>query len=294
MKLLLVHGEGLGNIIEVLPLIRTLECAGHEVDVALSNTSFGFREDIFVGRKVYQPDEDVPERQYCGKVVTIWGHIHGKDVAPGLNYLNDVGRQQMRLDMSEVSVYLGAAKEFGALHERFDCQDMLGFDEPDEKFDVVLANGYNWKMGDLWTAKAWLHYEALAVRLVKAGLSVCSIGMKREHVPGTTDMTGLSLRETLGLLRRARAVVSNDTGFYHCAAALRTPTVVLFTFTSVKKNYDPRFHETATVVARDDVKCRADCHAKMKWKKCSTGFRCRNAAPEDVFKTVQRVMRKSV
>ncbi len=291
MKLLLVHGEGLGNIVEALPLIRTLECAGHEVDVALAKTSFGFRENVLVGRAVYCPDEDVPERPYDGKIVTIWGQIHGKNVTPGLKVLNNMRSQQMRTDASEVSVYLNAAKDLGVEKEQFDCRDMLGFDEPEEIFDVVLSNGYNWKMGDLWTAKSWLHYEALAARLTGTGLSVCSVGVQREYIPGTVNMTGIGLRATLGLLRRARVVVSNDSGFYHCASAMRTPTVVLFTFTSVKKNYDPRFHKSALAVARDDVRCRADCHAKMRWKKCSTGFRCRNAAPEDVYCAVREMMR---
>ena len=47
--------------------------------------------------------------------------------------------------------------------------------------------------------------------------------------PGVVDLAGgLTLRELAALLRCARALLSNDSGPVHLAAALQTPTVVLF------------------------------------------------------------------
>ena len=290
-KFLLVHGEGLGNIVEALPLVKTIEAAFGPVDVALSKTSFDIPKDLFPGRTVYLPGENVPEGPYEGKIVTIWPGKKGREICSRLRVLNDIRKQGMRLDRSEVDVYLNAARDMGINKAsfQFNCKDMLGFIPTDERFDVVIANGYNWKMGDLWKAKAYRNYEEVVAGLKEKGLSVCSIGVKSEHVPGTEDRTGIGLLESLGLIRNARVVVANDSGFYHCSAILRRPTVVLFTFTSVEKNRDERLHKTANVMGAD-LDCRKDCHAKSRWKKCPYSHKCTDFPAKGIVNNVMEVM----
>jgi ADP-heptose:LPS heptosyltransferase len=53
-----------------------------------------------------------------------------------------------------------------------------------------------------------------------------------EHPDAVIDLTGrTSLDALAGLLRRAKVLVANDTGVSHLAAALRTPSVIVFSAT---------------------------------------------------------------
>lgn len=290
MRLLLVHGEGLGNIIEILPLIKTLKNAGHEVDLAISNASFPVPKELFVGQKVYLPGETVTGDGYDGKIVTIWGKINGANIAPGLRILNHLGRQAMRMDQSEVEVYLNIARELGCFNSDFDCRDMIGYRPTEEKYDVVIANGYNWKNADVWRAKGYNQYPEVARLLLSKGITVCSVGAKQEYIPETVDKTGMELVDTLGLVANAKVVVSNDSGIYHCACGMGKKAVVLFTFTSVVKNRDSNFHRTAMVLGRD-FKCRVDCHERNRWLACPYGHECQNIPVEDVVWAVEESLR---
>jgi hypothetical protein len=276
----------LGNIVQILPLLWALDRAIGPTDLALSKTSFGVKKELFPGRRVYLPGDEIPQAEYRGKVQTVWGNIHG-NIAPDLPVLNDMGQQAMRVDCSEVSVYLKIAKGLGVTGIDYDCSRLIGFSPTDERFDVVISNGYNWKMGDLWTGKAYRCYPEVISELKSMGLSVCSVGAPQEYVTGTVNRTGIGLLKTLGLIKNSSVVLSNDSGFYHCAAALRKPAVVLFTFTNVVKNHDRNFHETATVL-RTDLPCQAGCHAHHKWKECDHQG-CRDVDP---YRVVEEVVSK--
>lgn len=286
MKLLVVHGEGLGNIIEVLPLLDALDRRFGKVDVALARASYSFSPDLFFGRKVYMPDEKVPD-VYDGKVTTVWGDVHGKHILPGTKVLNQVKRQQMRMDQSEVDVYLNAARDLGIPESdfRFDCRQLLGHSSVEEEYDILIADGYSKVLPGVWNAKSYRHYEELARLLSERGLTVGSIGSKKELIPGTHDCTGRELLDTLGLIKNCGVLISNDTGAYHCAAAFRKPAVVLFTFTSVVKNYDSRFHATVVPLYVDNLSCRPDCQRMQRWRKCDH-HSCRDYPVNDVMKTV--------
>ena len=286
-KLLLVHGEGIGNIVQIFPLLRTLE-QEHEVDVYLASASFSVPRTLFTGKTLYLPGDEVP-KDYDGKVMTIWGSIHDNGVTDGIKLLNDVGRQQMRLDQSEVDVYLNIARDLGMSESSFvfDCAGSLNTKEG-PTCDVVLADGYNWKRGDLWKPKSWRYFDRLTEMLKADGVSVGSVGDSREHVPGSEDLTGMDLETTLGVVSRAKVLVSNDTGMYHCGCILGTPTVVMFTFTNVRKNYDRRFHKSAKVV-KTNLACQSDCHAKMKWKGCADN-KCRDLSVDFVLEVARGII----
>jgi len=285
MKILVVHGEGLGNIIQILPLIATLRANGHEADLMLSNSSFDFPDGI-LDMKVYKKGDEV--EGYDGKIETIWGKLGGP-CCTNLKLLNVPEKQQMRLDMSEVQVYLGAAIELGIHPENFvyDCKRLFCV-QPRKAYDVVFSNGYNWKMGDLWVAKSWKGHGELARRLGAKGLRCCSIGTDGEGVLGTDILTGGGLRACLELIRDSRMVVSNDSGFYHCACAMGVATSVIFTFTSVKKNRDCKFHAASRVFGRK-MDCRETCHRDMKWQKCQT-HECRDVSVDEVFEHICHVL----
>ena len=97
---------------------------------------------------------------------------------------------------------------------------------------VALAPGC--KTGEM-AAKRWPHYAELARRLDDVVVVGTSDDLRHfdgrdmlfpAHVRSFVDR--LSLRQTAELLASAGVVVGNDSGLSHVAAAVGTPTVMLF------------------------------------------------------------------
>ena len=98
--------------------------------------------------------------------------------------------------------------------------------------------------GAVGAGKAWPpeHYGELAAGLTRQGISVWVIGGPNETAiarqiedaggPLVRDLTGTDLRDAILALAAADAVVSNDSGLMHVAAAIGTPTVAIFGPTS--------------------------------------------------------------
>jgi ADP-heptose:LPS heptosyltransferase len=100
---------------------------------------------------------------------------------------------------------------------------------PDRSF--LLVNPFT-----RWPSKNWPveRYRELVSRLARerAGPIVVHAGPGEENglgaFGGAAILAGLPLEESLALFRRARLMVTGDTGPMHCAAALGTPVVALF------------------------------------------------------------------
>ena len=98
--------------------------------------------------------------------------------------------------------------------------------------------------GAIGPGKAWPvgHYAELARALVAEGADVWIVGGPREKAPAAEivrtalgrarDLTGGDLREAILALSCSDAVVSNDSGLMHIAAALGRPVVAVFGPTS--------------------------------------------------------------
>ena len=115
---------------------------------------------------------------------------------------------------------------------------------------------------------------------------MCSVGSTREYIEGSVNKTKMDLLDTLGIIANSKVFVGNDSGLYHCANALEVPSVVIFTATSVIKNYDDRFHKYSSIVARDDLACRVDCQLNKAWiKECSV-WKCRDIDPDVVYDAI--------
>jgi hypothetical protein len=101
--------------------------------------------------------------------------------------------------------------------------------------------------GGYWVAKRWPHFPALAAALQARGYEVASFGGPGEHVPGTLDLTGGSLRQMAERLAGCRYVISNDSGVMNLAHALGMPLTALFGPTDARTRGPLR--PGATVVA---------------------------------------------
>jgi len=144
------------------------------------------------------------------------------------------------------------------------------------------------------------HWIALVRRLVEAGNDVVTLGgpedlgiaeavaaAGEEHAAsaaGAFDLSG-----TAALLKRARALVSGDTGVMHLATAVDTPVVALFGPTVEPFGFFP-YHAKATVLQRD-LGCRP-CSSHGGAACPLRHHRCmQDLQPRDVMEALRRLPR---
>tara|TARA_R110001592_G_scaffold363043_1_gene679537 strand:- start:14354 stop:15406 length:1053 start_codon:yes stop_codon:yes gene_type:complete len=123
------------------------------------------------------------------------------------------------------------------------------------------------------SAKRWpaAHYAELAARYLELGWQVVLLGSANDRSV-TGEISGLCesnrdcvdlaghtrLAEVVDLLSKATAVVSNDSGLMHIAAALARPLVVVYGATSPA--FTPPLNDNAAMVV-SDIDC-APCFAR--------------------------------
>jgi ADP-heptose:LPS heptosyltransferase len=137
-----------------------------------------------------------------------------------------------------------------------------------------------------WKAKRYTNwqgvYDLMVEKIPTAAFWV--LGTKRDgsiRGDNVKDMRGrFSLLETAGILHEADLFLGNDTGLCHIAAALDTPSFVVFGPTNITKNLPPRnafpIHETGGLACRpcqrlggvwrrgvNDKRCRIECLAEL-------------------------------
>lgn len=109
------------------------------------------------------------------------------------------------------------------------------------------------------------HWTALAQRLVEAGNDIVVVGGPAdrevaERVAASAGAHGSSaagmfdLPETAALLKRARALVSGDTGVLHLSTAVGVPVVALYGPTVEQFGFFP-YHAKAAILQRE-MECR--------------------------------------
>lgn len=130
---------------------------------------------------------------------------------------------------------------------------------------LVICPGAEFGDSKQWPAQ---HYAALSAKRIAAGWQVWILGsakdsqvaakiltgipeQQREHV---FDLTGrTSLAQAIDLLSMAEAVVSNDSGLMHVAAALQRPIVALYGSTSA--DFTPPLADNVQLLSTD-IGCR--------------------------------------
>ena len=154
---------------------------------------------------------------------------------------------------------------------------------------VALCPGADYGSAKRWPVE---RFRALAKRCAAAGASVWVLGSGNDAHAGRTiaasgsavDLCGrTSLLDAVDLLAAASAVVSNDSGLMHVAAAVRVPLVALYGSTSPE--FTPPLSERAAVLERE-----LDCRPCFQ-RECPLGhLAClRNISAEHVFNALRRL-----
>jgi len=289
-RILFCTGEGIGNTIQTIPAIRTLkEVLGYKVDMWHAFGAFPVPKIIpyvdkwFTGREILLLDTS----GYDGLVSTFWTRDYiNIGALSSLELLNEI--KPLRMDRSEVDIYMDIARDLGAPEKDLIWYGKCGYNKTKEKYDVVISDGYN-RMGSAnWSIKQYPYYKAVVTLLKEKSLNICALGGPGEYISGTVDRTGLDLLDSLGIIKNSKVVLSNDSGLYHAANALEVKNLVIFTATSIEKNYDSRFHKFSTIIGRDDLDCRP-CQAGRKWKTCKT-WECREIDPKIIVEKVEELL----
>jgi len=195
--------------------------------------------------------------------------LHQKDYY--LNLLKELG-----LPSKFTELILPLSSEVIKQAEAF----LKGIDKP----FVVLAPGAAYGPAKMWPAD---YYRELARKLVKQGYKVLICGSEKEREVGEyikAETSGIynicgktDLPTVAGIFSLAKAVVSNDSGLMHLAAALKVPQVAIFGSTDPEATgpLNPR-----AVVLRKELPCSPCFKRTCKYKH----YKCLKAiSPEEVF-----------
>ena len=218
-------------------------------------------------RNIYRDGRPVPERYF--------------DAAQGLDLAPDEGSLEMFLPRPT----LRAAEEFLSGHGIGTVRQL-----------IAVAPGA------AHFTKRWPvhHWTALVRRLVENGNDIVVVGGPEDREVAATVSEaggdravsaagGFDLPGSAAVLKRARALVSGDTGVMHMATAVGTPVLALFGPTVEPFGFFP-YHAKATVLQRD-LYCRP-CSAYGGPKCPEVHHRCmQDLTPEDVLEALRRLPR---
>ena len=152
---------------------------------------------------------------------------------------------------------------------------------------AILAPGAIFGPAKRWSAES---YAGLAGRLLASGMAVLACGGERERDScedlaqrsgaGVVSLAGRTSLATLAALcTEAEAVVSNDSGLAHLAAAVGAPTVTVFGSTS--SAWTAPLGPRVRIVQRPPV-C-SPCFART----CRIGYEClANVTVDDVLRAI--------
>lgn len=289
-RLLFLSGEGLGNCVQTLPCIRTIK-EKLDFDFIDYLHVYGtyripkvipYVDEWYFGNQI----QNVDFSRYDGFVATVWAkNLVGQGPFARLKLLNEI--RNLSMDESEVGTYMHIARDLGVKEEDILWHGNCSYNKIEDKYDVVIHNGYNRFGSARWEIKSYPYYEKVVENLM--GLKVCSVGAKEEYVKGTENRTGMDLLDTLGLIKNARLFIGNDSALYHFSNALETDNIVIFTATSTTKNYCEKFHKYSTIITRDDLECRP-CQKTRRWQKDCKDWKCRDISPETVLHGIKQVI----
>lgn len=234
---LLVHlAAGIGNIVLATPLLVLLARRGFIVDARIDGDypetadllrGWGTLRQVSVG-------ESAPPASYRAVLPALPPFYWPRYAPQYQSVANAVKRpDEAGFYRNEQEWYLGFAASLGGMATLGETPFCTLPVPPEPGLGVgpetlVLAPGC--KGGEM-AAKRWPHFPALAeayadVALVGTADDVARCGPFPPHVRSLIGR--LSLRQTACAMAAAAAVVANDSGLGHVAAALGVPTVLIF------------------------------------------------------------------
>jgi len=290
MKVLLLLGSGLGNIVQGTPCITALKYMGHSVSVAMWSSmpqskklleNYVGLDDLF-----FFPDDKITGNYDC-----ILETLHARSTQFG-NELNGRGKVLSTLfsmwgTKNDVEINLEAVTE----HFNYDTKKM-GVPKTfcynsNLHYDFVIINGSN--PADRWMRKRYPHMKELTELL--PGYKFVCVGNEGEGFTSenVVDLTGkLALDQVMRIIQNTKLSICSDSGLSHVSAALGTETIVLFGFTDPIKCKPLGDH---VHIIRKDLPCSPCQYNCNVWNNCKD-WKCINEiTPEEIKEKVLSLLK---
>jgi len=260
---LVATGGGIGNVIHATPLVAELARWG-DVDLCIGGRIVRSYQRWPVPRCVWPAVPDLaPYTAACWCSKLTWRGRPGW--RPNYKGPNGLWRSEWDAPLDYVRDHLGPLRAEPRTH--FPVPP-----GPRESYTVLAPTG-----DPRWPVKRWPYWAELAdgltdVRVV--GLPHDDLYAWPAHVENLCGE--LTLDETAAVVARARRVVSHECGIGHLAAAVGTPTYMLFGPTCPVHSLPPGDHVHA-VVAKNGPACQPCLNnARVEHRRIfsRTGHRC--------------------
>ena len=284
---LVATGKGVGDILRVTPLIRALGDSGRVVDLLIAPDYPG-TADLLEGapqiRRVYVDTPPPRDCAYDDAVFAWWGRQFRSDVQAARTHAIEQAEWVAEGEngwLARVAATLGATGPF----EPFARHSRRQFDLPPGT--IALHPGCKPE----WPWKKWHGFDELAAMLEH----VVIVGLPQDLENSQTwfkrpftwpahvrNYVGdLSLADTAALLSQCAALVSNDSGLMHLAAALGVPTLGIFGITSPEREAMRTPH---MVALSKGLPCEPACR-RGRWGRqdCEHHLQClKTLTPQEV------------
>jgi len=285
-NILLICGEGFGNIVWVTPCVITLNKYGYKVDI-LCESYWPDAQLVFknceIVNKVFTDSSEIYFSKYEHVIQTRWGKKHPK--------------QTIRYDKLDLS-------KFHEIDENFTIIKKLGINEnpPMPFFSNLKWDGFSKEKNrvviadpkvrqQIWDRRKYPHVFNLAISLSQMKYKVSIIGSKEDCKSWTKYPKGIKIIEESDIYKAADAMRKNDLyigqdcGLTQIAAAMDMPTIALFGATRVSKNA-PKGKRVK--IYKSDLPC-SPCQLKREFGDCNN-FRCMDFSIRLLVREVRNIL----
>ncbi len=300
---------GIGDILRVTPLIRVAHRLGYDVDVLLA-TDYPEAAKLLEGapevhrlfhapsarggggRHMATPPGVVAE-DYDMAAFTAWSASLGERVRARRKLKFDRARWLAEGDSRSVERIARELGWEGDMPEPFAMASARRFGLPPGT--VAIHPGCKAE----WPWKKWHGFDELAGKFANVAIVGTDEDMRTngtyfgrsfawpEHARNFVGQ--LSLPDTAALLRECAALVSNDSGLMHLAAALSVPAFGIFGITSPRREGMPSKHFFPITKG---LPCEAACHAGTWGRRdCARHLEClRTLTADEVFMKITELV----
>jgi len=246
MRILFVHEQGIGNMIQATPGLMALHrlYPAAKIDVLGKKPAIDILQDFdAINETITEADLDKVEKDYDLALCSIWsdGFIKNHN-----DWLKKRSKQLLRMQVQRWEEHES--------QYHFDMAKKLGYtgDKPDsycyvKEWDIDIPKPYI-ILGDTslpnWEKKRWRHYPELAEKLIEDGYTPVFIGgeyeavrfVKEDYPESVHTYFNKPIGELAYLIQQAEFFVGNDSGPAHISGAVGQKTFAIFGPTTEMKN----------------------------------------------------------
>lgn len=242
--------QGIGNVILATPLLKALQSMGYDVDVPSGVYNNG-AETILQGLGVKMVDPETARKRapYLATLQSIWP-VNGLEKLSSQTFFAPTCQEawQQNLFAHEVEANMSLAYTIGYdgkipkpyCHRQSCAQTEYLGKIPEKRVGIHVCTRYS---AQLFANRRLYNPAKIAAILTDRGYRVVLLGGPgttidpSDYPADTIDLVGkLSIAQSTDAIARLDALVTEDCGMAHVAAAMDCPQVSIFGPTSVVKN----------------------------------------------------------